>query len=451
VAIMTKVSFPENFVWGCATSAYQIEGAWDEDDKGESIWDRFSHEPDRIRDGSTGDVACDHYHRYKEDVALMKELDLKSYRFSISWPRVFPTGHTSLNTKGLDFYSRLVDELLAAGITPFPTLYHWDLPVALQDAGGWANRDIIVHFADYARTVVDALCDRVKDWLIFNEPAVFTVLGYMAGYHPPAVRDPALALRTTHIANLAQAEAARAMRETGKVERLGTAYSMSGITPATDSPEDKAAAERHFGFTNLWFLEPALRGRYPDVYVGGTDLTRLDVRDGDMKKVRVDFDYIGINLYSRWTVANDPQNRNLGTRIVTPRDREIERTEFGWEVAPEAIHDVIMRIWNDYKLPIYVTENGCSYGDGPDATGQVSDERRVSFLQRYIAQVARAIDEGADVRGYYHWSSMDNFEWAEGFRQRFGLIWVDFETQRRIIKQSGHWYQDVIKNNGYEF
>jgi len=446
---MPKVSFPADFVWGCATSSYQIEGAWDEDGKGESIWDRFSHEPDRIRDGSSGDVACDHYHRYKEDVALMKELGLDSYRFSISWPRIFPTGKGELNQKGLDFCSRLVDELLAAGITPFPTLYHWDLPVALQDDGGWANRDIVQHFAEYARTMADHLGDRVKNWLIFNEPWVFTIIGYLGGYHPPALRDPPLALRTTHIVNLAQAEAARAMRSTGKVEGLGTAYSMGGAYPASDSEEDRAAAERGFRFNNLWFLEPALRGRYPDAYVGGLDPERLGVQPGDMEALRVDFDYIGINLYSRQVVAHAPQDRNLGLRPV--RVEGAERTDFDWEVYPEAIHDVIMRIWSDYRLPIYVTENGCSYGDGPDQRGVVNDERRSGFLQRYIAQVARAIEEGADVRGYYHWSSMDNFEWVEGFRQRFGLIWVDFETQRRIIKESGRWYRDVIANNGYEF
>jgi beta-glucosidase len=239
------------------------------------------------------------------------------------------------------------------------------------------------------------------------------------------------------------------MRATGKVEGLGTAFSMSGIYPETDSAEDKAAAERRFGFTNLMFLEPAAHGRYPDMYVGGTDPARFGVQDGDMEKIRTDFDYIGINLYSRSIVAHAPQDRNLGARDVNPGD--VERTEFNWEVYPEAIHDVITRCWNDYKKPIYITENGCSYGDGPDANGVVNDTRRISFLQRYIGQVGKAIEEGADVRGYYHWSSMDNFEWTFGYSQRFGLIHVDFETQKRTIKQSGHWYQDVIKNSGYEY
>ncbi len=447
---MPNVMFPKDFIWGAATASYQIEGAWNEDGKGESIWDRFSHTEGRIQDGTTGDVACDHYHRYKEDVALMKELGLKSYRFSVSWPRIFPDGKGQVNQKGLDFYSRLVDELLAAGITPAPTLYHWDLPQALQDEGGWASRGTAQHFAEYCATVVNHLGDRVKDWMIFNEQQSFTILGYMAGHHAPGLRDASAALRTTHIANLAQGLAARAIRATGKAENVSSAFSMwGGVYPASESAEDQAAAERYFGFNNLWFLEPALRGRYPDAYVGGTNLERLGVQPGDMDIVQVDLDFIGINLYSRSVVADDPQNRNLGARVVSMGD--VERTEFNWEVFPEAIHDVIMRIWNDYRKPIYITENGCSYGDGPDSTGVIDDQRRISFLQRYLAQVARAIDEGADVRGYYHWSLYDNFEWAFGFSQRFGLVYVDFPTQRRIVKSSGRWYADVIKNSGYEY
>jgi beta-glucosidase len=445
---MPTIDFPKEFVWGCATASYQIEGAWDEDGKGESIWDRFCHAPDHIRNGDTGDVACDHYHRYREDVALMKDLGLKGYRFSISWPRVFPKGKGPVNQKGLDFYSRLVDELLAAGITPFPTLYHWDLPQALQDEGGWANRDTAQHFADYCARVVDHLGDRVKDWMVFNEPWVFTVLGHMIGIHAPGIHDSSLALRTTHIANLAQGLAVRAVRATGKAQTVGTAFSMAGMYPASESEEDRAAAERMHGFTNVWFLETVQNGRYPDVYEGGTDLERLGVQPGDMEIVKAPLDFIGINLYSRTVVAHDPQDANLRARIVGVPD--VERTEFGWEVYPEAIHQTIMRIWNDYRRPIYITENGCAYGDGPDENGAVNDERRVSFLQRYIGQVGRAIGDGADVRGYYHWTLTDNFEWGEGYGQRFGLVYVDFPTQRRTIKKSGHWYRDLIAANELE-
>ena len=445
---MPKVTFPKDFIWGAATASYQIEGAWDEDGKGESIWDRFAHTPGKVQDGDTGDVACDHYHRYKEDVALMKALGLQSYRFSIAWPRIFPTGRGQINQKGLDFYDRLVDELLAAGITPFPTLYHWDLPQALQDNGGWGVRDTAKHFAEYCGTVVNHLGDRVKKWMIFNEPAVFTFLAYISGYHPPGIRDSRIAVRSTHITNLAQGLAARAIRATGKVDAVGTAFSMSGIYPATDSAEDKAAAERRWGFTNTWFLEPAQYGRYPNAYVGGVDLDRLGVEPGDMEIVKCDLDFVGINLYSRAVVANAPQDPNLGAREV--RLGDVERSKFGWEVYPEAIHQVTMRIWNDYKKPIYITENGSSYDDEVDANGQVNDPKRISYLQRYIGQVGRALHEGADVRGYHVWSLMDNFEWTFGYSQRFGIVYVDYPTQKRIVKASGRWYADVIKNSGYE-
>jgi beta-glucosidase len=438
-------AFPEDFIWGCATSAYQIEGAWNEDGKGESIWDRFSHTPGNIRTGDTGDVACDHYHRYREDVSLMKELGLQGYRFSVSWPRVFPTGKAPLNKRGLDFYDRLTDELLAAGITPLPTMFHWELPQALQDEGGWGNRDTAKHFAEYCRTVVDRLGDRVKTWLVFNEPWIFTIGGYLAGILAPGLRDPELALRTTHVVNIAQGLAVRAMRATGKVKAVSTAFDMPWSCPASDSEADRAAADRWHGFSNVWFLEPALNGRYPDVYVGGLDPERLGVQAGDMEVIRTPLDFVGINLYSRDVIAANEGDRNLGVRRVAMTDGE--QTDFGWEVFPEAMYRIIMRIWNDYRLPVYITENGCAYNDGP-VNGVVNDDRRISFLERHIAQVARAIADGADVRGYYHWTLTDNFEWVEGFSKRFGLVWNDFETQQRIIKKSGYWYRDVIAANG---
>jgi len=440
-----RVDFPNGFVWGCATAAYQIEGAWNQDGKGESVWDRFCHVPGHIRNSDTGDVACDHYHRYREDVRIMKELGIRSYRFSISWPRIFPTGNGSLNHNGLDFYRRLVDELLANGITPFPTLYHWDLPQALQDKGGWAERDTAQYFADYAAAIVEHLGDRVKRWCIFNEPEVFVSAGYLLGTHAPGIRDASIAMRASHIVNLAQGLAARAMRATGKVEELGTAFSMNGVCPASEGEEDRLAAERFFRFSNLWFLETVQNGRYPEAHVDGTDLAHLAVQPGDMEIAKSPLDFIGINLYSRSVIANNPQDKNLGCRIVHVEDAE--RTDYGWEVYPQAIYDVIMRIWRDYQRPIYITENGCSYDDRPDKSGVVNDERRISFVRRYLDQVARAIEGGADVRGYYHWALLDNFEWAEGYRQRFGLVYVDHSTQRRIIKQSGYWYRDVIAAN----
>jgi beta-glucosidase len=446
---MPTAQFPKDFVWGCATSAYQIEGAWDEDGKGESIWDRFCRTPGHIKNDDTGDIACDHYHRYKEDVALMKELGLDAYRFGISWPRVFPEGKGRLNEAGIDFYSRLIDELLAAGITPLPTLFHWELPQALQETGGWANRDVAGYFADYCTDVVERLGDRADTWLIFNEPFVFTLAAYFTGVIAPGIRDTELALRTSHIANLAQGLAVRAVRATGRAKSVSCAFSMSGFHPESDSEEDSQAAERLHAFNNVWFLEPVQNGRYPDAYPGGLDPERLGVRPGDMETVKAPLDFIGINLYTRTVVSADPDGPHLGLRRI--QQDGAEQTDNGWEVYPEAIYQVIMRIWNDYRRPIFITENGCAFNEGPDEKGAVNDDRRVSYYRRYLAQVVRAIEEGADVRGYYAWSLMDNFEWIHGYSQRFGLIYVDFATQQRTIKKSGYWYRDLIRSNRLEY
>src|SRR5438876_2489045 len=304
---MTKrVKFPPDFSWGTATASYQVEGAWKEGGKGESISDRFSHEPGRVMNGDTGDVACDQYHRYKEDVALMKELGLRGYRFSISWPRVFPEGKGKLNQAGLDYYNRLVDELLANGIRPFPTLYHWDLPQALQDEGGWANREIVGQFTNYAETCIGALGDRVKHWMVFNEPWVFTFLGYAIGYHAPGIRDREMGMRAMHIVNLAQTSAVKAMRALGTADAIGTAFSMSSTYPYSESPEDKAAADRYHGFYNDWFLRPLMKSEYPPTYVDQEKaLKEADVRPGDMEACKAPLDFIGINLYTRQIVANN--------------------------------------------------------------------------------------------------------------------------------------------------
>jgi len=440
---MKTARFPAAFSWGTATASYQVEGAWDEDGKGESIWDRFSHTEGKVINGDTGDVACDQYHRYAEDVALMKDLGLRGYRFSIAWPRVFPDGKGALNQKGLDYYSRLIDELLANGITPFPTLYHWDLPQALQDEGGWANREIVAHFARYAETVVKALGDRAKSWMIFNEPWVFTFLGYLFGAHAPGIRDTGQGLRSTHIVNLAQAEATRAVRALNLVDAVGTAYSMSSTYAATDSAEDRAAAERQHAFSNDWFLRPAMLGEYPHAYVDQDRvLGRMDIRPGDMERISAPLDFIGVNLYQRAIVQHAPNDRNIGARAIPGPG---PRTDFNWEVWPAAIYRMLMRVHADYPgVPLYVTENGCSYGERPGADGRVHDERRIEFLRGFIGQVGRAIAEGADVRGYYLWTLIDNFEWATGFSQRFGIVDVDHETQQRTIKDSGYWYRDLI-------
>ncbi len=442
---MKKVTFPAGFSWGTATASYQVEGAWQEDGKGESIWDRFSHTEGKINTGDTGDIACDQYHRYPEDVAIMKELGMRGYRFSISWSRIFPDASGVVNQKGLDYYSRLVDELLAAGVMPFPTLYHWDLPQWVEDAGGWSNRAIIGLFSKYAETVVNALGDRVKKWMVFNEPWVFTYLGYLYGVHAPGVRDSDRAVKASHIVNLAQASAMAAMRATGKVEMVGSAHSMAAPYAASESPEDKAASERHHAWNNIWFLDPILKGAYPQAYIEQEKMLRkMDVRPGDMEACKSKLDFIGVNLYQRAIVANNPDDRNLGIRMQRGTG---PTTAFGWEVWPAALYQMIKRIDADYKLPIFVTENGCSYPTAPDANGRVPDQERIDFYRGFVGQVGRAIDEGCDVRGYYAWTLIDNFEWAEGFRQRFGIVHVDFETQKRTIKDSGFWFKDTIAAN----
>jgi len=450
---MALLRFPDGFHWGAATASYQIEGGWQEDGKGESIWDRFAHTPGRIKNGDTGDVACDSYHRLPEDVALLREMRLGSYRFSIAWPRIQPDGRGPANAKGIDYYRRLVDALLEAGIRPFPTLYHWDLPQALEDAGGWPNRDLVGRFTDYAELVVKALGDRVKHWMIFNEPGVFTTFGYLVGIHAPGRRDPDAFLRATHVVNLAHGDAFRAMRALAPDATIGTAFSMSHCEPATDTAADRAAAERWHAFVNEWFLSPALRGRYPEAYRGGVPLQKLGVRDGDLERMRAPLDFVGINLYFRTRVADEPGDPNFGARPVGGiGGSQGPKTDFGWEVWPDALHDMVLRITRDYARPVIeITENGCSYGDAPDARGVVNDVRRIEFYRGYLEAVHRAIQAGADVRGYHAWTLLDNFEWSEGFAQRFGLVYVDFASGRRTLKESGRWYGQVASHNALEF
>jgi beta-glucosidase len=445
--------FPDGFHWGAATASYQIEGGWQEDGKGESIWDRFTHTPGKIRKGHTGDVACDSYHRLADDIAVLRAMNLKSYRFSISWPRIQPNGAGSANVKGIDYYRRLVDGLLDAGIRPFPTLYHWDLPQALEDRGGWPERDTAGRFADYAEIVVRALGDRVSSWMIFNEPGVFSLFGYFIGIHAPGRRDLDAFLRASHNVNLAQGEAFRAMRAARSGAAIGSAFSMTACEPARDTEEDQAAAERWHRLANLWYLEPALRGRYPDAFVE-EPFDRMGIRDGDLALVRAPLDFIGINLYTRTPVAHrdsDPLGMGASALFGPVAAKQGPKTDFGWEVWPDALYDIVMRISEDYDRPaIEITENGCAYSDPPDANGVVRDTRRIDFYRGYLEALARAIDDGADVRGYHAWSLLDNFEWAEGYEQRFGLVWVDFATGARTLKESARWYGRVAAENGFE-
>ena len=445
----SEASFPKGFFWGTATASYQIEGASKEDGKGESIWDRFAHTPGKIKNGDTGDVACDSYHRWREDIALMQAMNLNSYRFSISWPRIQPTGSGAANAKGIDYYRRLVDALLEARIRPMVTLYHWDLPQALDEAGGWLNRDTASRFADYVQLVAQELGDRVTDWMLFNEPSVFTYSGYLMGEHAPGHASIVDFLRATHVVNLAQGAGFRALKAARPAARVGTAFNMSACEPATDSDADKLAAERAHAITNVWFLEPALHGRYPEAFTFLPE-TIMRIKAGDMEKVRAPLDFVGINLYVR-TIAS-----GAGTieRMTTLQDwlypvkmsggHDGPKTDIGWEVWPKALYDMVMRITRDYSRPaIEITESGCAYNDGPDAGGVIRDARRIAYHREYLAALSQAMSDRADVRGYHAWSLIDNFEWAEGFSQRFGLSYVDYTTQNRTIKDSGRWYAKV--------
>jgi beta-glucosidase len=449
----SETPFPRGFFWGATTAAYQIEGAWNEDGKGESIWDRFAHTPGKIKNGDTGDIACDSYRRFSDDLALLRAMNLNSYRFSISWPRLQPAGSGPANSKAVDHYSRLVDALLEARIRPLVTLYHWDLPQVLEDAGGWPNRDTASRFADYAELAARAFGDRVSDWLLFNEPLTFTYEGYLDGTHAPGRKSIFDFLRASHTVNLAQGAGFHALKATRPSARVGTALLMSACEAATESEEDRRAAERADAISNLWFLEPPLKGRYPEALAFFPE-TAMGIKSGDFDKMRAPLDFIGINLYYR-TIASAP---GAMERLTNPQQwlfpvnltggQQGPKTDRGWEVWPSALYDVITRITRDFNRPqIEITESGCSYNDGPDSSGVIRDSRRIEYHRQYLQALARAIADGADVRGYHAWTLLDNFEWAEGFSQRFGLAYVDFKTQQRTIKESGKWYARVAARN----
>lgn len=440
----TPFQFPKDFLWGSATASYQIEGAWNEDGKGESIWDRFSHTIGLVKGADTGDIACDSYHRYKEDVSIMKQLNLQSCRFSVSWPRIQANGSGAANQKGLDYYKRVTDSLLEAKIRPICTLYHWDLPQALEDACGWPNRDLVNRFVDYTQIVGKALGDRIADWCIFNEPWVFTFLGYSWGIHAPVRKDQAACMRATHVVNIAQGQAFHALKAINPKFQVGTAFSMANCEPATSSAEDKAAAERAHALGNVWFIEPALKGAYPKAFLGENPYDMMGVKSGDMELCKAPLDFLGINYYRRQIVAAAPSGGD-GSGVRNWDAHEGPLTDFAWEVWPDSFHDLVLRISNDYKLPIEITENGCSYVDAPDEHGRVPDQRRIEFMRGYLGALGRAISHGAKVRAYHHWSLLDNFEWAEGYTQRFGMVYVDFRSQKRTIKDSGKWYADLAK------
>ncbi|MEH1102393.1 GH1 family beta-glucosidase [Micromonospora sp. CPCC 205561] len=458
---MSTLRFPENFVWGAATAAYQIEGAATDDGRGPSIWDTFSRTPGKVHHGHTGDVACDHYHRYADDVALMAELGLKAYRFSVAWPRIQPDGTGPVNPRGLDFYDRLTDALLARGIDPIVTLYHWDLPQSLQDRGGWTNRETAEHFATYATAVHGRLGDRIRTWTTLNEPWCSAYLGYGNGVHAPGERDAGAAFAAVHHLLLAHGLAARALRAAG-AQTVGVTVNPADVRPADpESAADAAAARLVDGLHNRIFLDPLLRAAYPDDVL--EHVARIVeptfLRDGDEKLIAAPVDLLGLNYYAPTYVAGRPGG--AGSSAYPGTDGTVEflpptgpLTDMGWMIEPAGLTRLLERIATDYPgVPLMITENGAAFPDkpgtdAPDAVGQVVDADRIEYLDGHLRAAHEAISRGVDLRGYLVWSLLDNFEWAEGYRRRFGIIHVDYLTQRRTPKSSARWYQEVISRNG---
>ncbi|MFI1730149.1 GH1 family beta-glucosidase [Streptomyces acidicola] len=461
---VTPVTFPSTFLWGASTSAYQIEGAVREGGRTPSIWDTFSHTPGRTAGGDHGDTAVDHYHRYPEDVALMAELGLDAYRFSVSWSRVQPTGRGPAVQVGLDFYRRLVDELLSHGIKPAVTLYHWDLPQELEDAGGWPERDTAYRFAEYAQLVGEALGDRVEHWMTLNEPWCTAFLGYASGVHAPGRTEPAASLKAAHHLNLAHGLGATALRSVMPARNsIAVSLNSSTVRTVSQDPADLAAARKIDDLANGIFHGPMLHGAYPETLLKATEeLTDWSyVVEGDLDLINQPLDALGLNYYTPALVsaadadARGPRADGHGASAFTPwpaaddvmfHQPPGEPTQMGWSIDPTGLHDLLMRYTQEAPgLPLYITENGAAYDDKPDPDGRVHDPERIAYLHGHLSAVRRAISDGADVRGYYQWSLMDNFEWSYGYEKRFGMVYVDYATLKRTPKSSARWYSEAAR------
>ena len=450
-------TFPRDFKWGTATSSYQIEGAPTAGGKGPSVWDSFSHIEGKIKNGDTGDTACDHYHLWRDDIELLKKLGVNAYRFSISWPRIFPTGkENEPNQIGLDFYSRLVDTLLENKITPFITLNHWDIPQGLEDIGGWPERDIVHEFVKYSYHVSKHLGDRVRNWITHNEPWCVSYLGYIEGHKPPGLINKwSKSLATAHHLLLSHGMAIPEIRNNSKQSEIGITLNLNTAISASGSTYDEDACKFFDGQFNRLYLNPLYNNEYPDdvfeylktkSLISESDLNFI--KQGDLNIISTKTDFLGVNYYSRAVIRNE----EIDEKNNLPRNVDMgPKTDFGWEIYPPGIYDLLMRLKNEYKVQnIYITENGCSYGDGPNSEGKINDKRRIEYYHSHLTELKRAIEDGAPCNGYFAWSLMDNFEWAQGFSQRFGLIWVDFETLERIPKDSYYWYKKYISANGLD-
>ncbi len=451
-----KVSFKKDFLWGAAAASYQIEGAWNSDGKGFSTWDHFAEKQGAVYQGQTGKIACDHYNRYKEDVGIMKEIGLQSYRFSLSWPRVIPSGTGKINEKGLDFYSRLVDELLSQDIIPFPTLFHWDYPYELYMKGGWLNPDSSDWFAEYTAAVVEKLSDRVDRWFTLNEPEVFIHMGHVSGEHAPGVKlQKRDTIRMIHNVLLSHGKSVQAIREnTKQPAQVGMAPVCSVVIPHNDERNTVKAAEKLMfapdteenftAWSNSWWLDPVFLGHYPEESLKHLGKYLPAGYEKDMEIISSPVDFLGNNHYHGYYVSSDDEGNVI--HHGAPVGEAL--TGFNWRVTPEGLYWGPKFLYERYGKPIIITENGLSNKDWVSLDGKVHDPQRIDFTNRYLRQYKRAAEEGVDLAGYFHWSIIDNFEWAFGYRERFGLVHVDFETQKRTIKDSGYWYGDVIRSNG---
>jgi len=431
----TTRAFPSDFVWGAATAAYQVEGAATEDGRGESIWDRFSATPGKVVNGDTGAVACDTYHRYAEDIGLMRSLGIGAFRLSVAWPRILPEGRGRVNQAGLDFYDRLVDDSLANGLDPYVTLYHWDLPQVLEDRGGWPARETVEAFTEYTEVVVSRLGDRVRHWITQNEPWVASWLGYGLGLHEPGRKSDSDALAAGHHILVAHGRAAEVLRREAPASEVGIAIDLVPMYPFSDNEADVEAAHREDGFRNRWFLEPVLGRGYPEDMLERYDEILPTIEDGDMDTIAAPLDFLGINYYTRSVVR---------ASVGEVPAEGAEHTEMGWEVYPDGLYRLLVHLQTVYEPPeLYITENGAAFADARE-NGRVADSRRVSYLEGHLDAVVAAIAEGVPVRGYFLWSLLDNFEWAFGYSRRFGIVYVDFDTLERVPKDSFTWYRDFI-------
>lgn len=447
---MGKFTFPENFVWGVTTASYQTEGGVKEDGRGETIWDRFSHIPGRILHNDNGDTACDTYHRIEEDVELLKELGVKAYRFSVAWARVFPNGYGTVCEKGLEYYEKLIDMLLDAGIEPYVTLYHWDLPQKLQDEGGWTNRKTAEYFLQYSRVLFERFRGKVRHWITLNEPWVVSFMGHYTGEMAPGIRDFSAALLTAHIQLLAHGMAVKVFREMEIPGEIGITLNLCPKEALTELGEDKKAAVRHDGYGNRWFLDSLFRGEYPaDMWEWYKQCHVIlpEVKKGDMECISAPVDFLGFNYYNIDYTVEDKSVWPLEFRTGFSGGNPM--THYQMPVIPEGLYKVLVRLYKEYNLKkIYITENGASYQEYPDRNGEIHDELRIDYLHRHIEKAAEAMEEGVPLAGYFVWSFLDNFEWATGYENQFGLVYVDRKTQKRIKKKSFQWYRNTIAESG---